>query len=73
MPEQFYEVARRIYVPGEPGVCIEVVPHPDGGQHLMLHSPNDASNDWFGGLNLGISKEFAILLARALTDAAGEV
>lgn len=54
------------------GICLEVRPHPEGGNALELHTPDKKSKEWYGDISLTLSKRQAITLAGALLKSAEE-
>lgn len=63
------QVIRQIFDEDD-GVCIEVGPWPDDPDALELRTVGKKNTDWFGKINLSMSKEFARELGKALIASA---
>lgn len=65
------DVIRRVYPEhGEGGACLEVGPCADAPDYVELRTVGKASVDWFGAINLSMSKDLAQALGAALIHAA---
>jgi hypothetical protein len=66
------EVIRRVFEAHSQGACVEVGPWPDSTDCVELRTVGKESVDYFGPLNLSMSKEFAAALGEALIAASKE-
>jgi hypothetical protein len=63
----------RLYVDGELNTCLEICPHPDHPETaIMLHTPTDEAQKWYGKFDLLLDAEEARQLGKALIEFADQ-
>lgn len=73
MPKAEIDVIRRVFGPETDSNFIEVGPWADSPSDTLELRTTGECADWFGGINLTMSPEFARALGKALIDSANEI
>ena len=65
MDKPIVDIVRRVYVPDEGGVHIEIAPD-ETGEAITIQTPDAKSEEWFGKFSITVTKQYAYVLGHAL-------